>query len=115
MEENMAAPSDPLNRLVVDTAEVNRELLASLLEDKVVIDPGKGTFSFRFGVRERLGNQGVVIAALLAQKALILMGASVAEPMMPRELEATTGIKGGTLRPILKKLADARVISRGQR
>src|SRR5690606_449181 len=89
MEENMAAPSDPLNRLVVDTAEVNRELLASLLEDKVVIDPGKGTFSFRFGVRERLGNQGVVIAALLAQKALILMGASVAEPMMPRELEAT--------------------------
>lgn len=103
---------DPLSRLVVDQAEVNRELLAELLADKVTIDPDAGTFAFKYHVRKQLGKSNVVLAALLAQKALVLLGAEVAEPLQPRDLEASTGIRGGTLRPILKKLSDERIVSR---
>lgn len=104
--------ADPLSKLVVNQAEVDRELLAELLTDKVAIDPGTGTFTFKHRVRKQLSKRNIVLAALLAQKALILLGAEVAEPLKPRELEPSTGIQGGTLRPILKKLTEEGIISR---
>lgn len=103
---------DPLSRLVVNQAEVDRELLAQVLADKVTIDPDAGTFAFKHRVRKQLGKSNTVLTALLAQKALVLLGAELAEPLQPRDLEASTGIRGGTLRPILKKLNDEAIISR---
>lgn len=108
----MVESVDPLSKLVVDQAEVNRELLAELLTDKVAIDPAAGTFDFKHRVRKQLSKPNVVLAALLAQKALVLLGTEVSEPLKPRDLETSTGIRGGTLRPILKKLSDEGIISR---
>lgn len=108
----MVKPNDPLSRLVVDQDEVNRELLAELLADKVTIDPHGGTFAFKHRVRKELRKANVILIALLARKALVLLGAEVDETVKPRELEAHTGIRGGTLRPILKKLTDEGVVLR---
>jgi hypothetical protein len=107
----MTAPvTDPLARLVADEAEVNRELLANVLEGKVRLDLGRGTFTFLQGVRNGLGGRGLVVTALLAQQALHLLQERHASGLAPREIEAATGIPGGTLRPILKRLADKGIV-----
>ena len=108
----MVDSADPLGRLVVDQAEVDRELIAELLADKVTIDPNATTFVFKYHVRKQLSKANVVLTALLAQKALVLLGADTSELLQPRELEACTGIRGGTLRPILKRLHDEGIIGR---
>lgn len=108
----MTTQSDPLMRLVVNQIGVNRELLATILEDKVRLDPKAGVFSFKPDVRVRLGNRRTVITALLAQKALHLLAGENSECLMPRVLETLTGIRGNTLRPILKQLTDAGLVVR---
>lgn len=102
----MTTPADPLARLVVDETEVNRELLARLLEDKVRLDPSRGTFTLLHGVRDSISARGLVVTGLLAQHALHLLNERHMAGLAPREIEARTGIQGGTLRPILKRLAD---------
>lgn len=106
----MVATADPLSRLVVDEAAVDRELLATILEDKIRLDLGRGAFTFQQGVRTRLNNRHQVLVALLAQKALHLLAEQYPEALQPRELEALTGVKAGTLRPILKQFSDARMV-----
>lgn len=108
----MKTPSDPLMRLVVNQAEVNRELLATVLEDKVRLDPSAGAFSFKHRARRSLGNRKCVLAALLAQKALHLLSSEINERLLPRELVTLTGIRGNTLRPILKQLSDCGIVQR---
>src|SRR6266436_3535573 len=100
---------DPLSRLVVDEAAVNRELLASVLETRIRLDLGAGSFSFLPGIRERMNSRHQVLIALLAQKALHLLNSKFNEALRPQEIEFVTGIKGGTLRPILKILVDRRL------
>jgi hypothetical protein len=97
---------DPLFRLVADQADTDRELLTSILETRVRIDPSRGTFSFLPGARERLGTRGTILTALLARKALRLVGAKIQEPILPRDLEVASGVKGNSLRPALKQLVD---------
>ncbi len=102
--------NDPLARLVVDDADVDRELLASALEDRVRLDLQRGAFSFLPGVRDRLSARALVATALLAQYALHLLDDRYVAGLAPRDLEERTGVHGGTLRPILKRLADRRLI-----
>ncbi len=102
----VTAETDPLARLVVDQTEANRELLARILEDKVRLDPAAKEFSFRHQVRARLGTKKTVLTALLTRKALHLLSADVPEAVTPRDLVVMTGIRGNTLRPVLKQLAD---------
>jgi hypothetical protein len=111
MEEPvMAASVNPLARLVVDEAAVDLDLLASTLEDKIRLDLKQGGFAFLQGVRARLSSRQQVLTALLSQKALHLLDAQYPEALRPQEIENVTGVKGGTLRPILKVLTDGRVI-----
>jgi len=106
----MTVSVNPLARLVVDEAAVNLELLASTLEDKVRLDLRQGGFSFLHGVRARLTNKQQILVALLSQKALHLLDPQYPEALRPQELENVIGVKGGTLRPILKTLSDARMV-----
>src|SRR5687767_7815845 len=106
----MAVSYDPLSRLVVDEAAVDRELLASVLEGRIRLDMTHGSFAFHQGVRDRLNNRHQVLIALLAQKALHLLNEEFPEGLRPQDIELATGVKGGTLRPILKILGDRRLI-----
>ncbi len=108
----MIPSADPLTRLVVDEAEVNRELLASTLEGKIRVDIVRGTFVFVQRVREQLSKRQQVIVALLAHKALHLLDPKFPEALRPVDIESASGIRGGTLRPILKVLVDSDLIKR---
>ena len=102
----MTDATDPLARLISDRVELNREQLASLLDRRISLHPGDAKFSFLPNTRSALGNRRTVLLALLAQKALHLLDSEIPEGTAPKGLEDTTGIRGGTLRPILKQLTD---------
>jgi hypothetical protein len=104
------AATNPLARLVADNAVVDLELLASTLEDKIRLDLKQGDFAFQPGVRARLSNRQQVLTALLCQMALHLLDPQFPDGLRPQEIEVKTGVRGGTLRPILKALNDSRVI-----
>lgn len=108
--ETVSGTPDPLSRLVVDEAAVNRELLARVLENRIRLDMKAGAFSFLPGVRERMNTRHQVLIALLAQKAMHLLNAKLQEGLRPQEIEFLTGVKGGTLRPVLKILVEKRLV-----
>ena len=107
----MTQSADPLFRLVVDEAAIDREMLAEVLETRVRLDLTRGSFTFLPGVRDRMSNRQQVVAALLATKALHLLKDELPDGLHPQDLEAVTGIKGGTLRPLLRVLVERRVVS----
>lgn len=106
--------SDPLASLVVNQQEADRALLASVLAPYVMLDPTRAAFSFRRGTREPLTNMHIAVIALLANKALKLLEADIEEPLSPSDLSQVTGIKGNSLRPVLKRLTDEGTIQRNE-
>jgi hypothetical protein len=78
--------------------------LATVLERRVRLDLRAGTFMLL--ERESSSTRALVLVALLAQQALHLLDERHPAGLAPREIELRTGVQGGTLRPILKRLAD---------
>lgn len=98
--------SDPLQSLVVDAQDVDRGRLADLLQERARVDPKQGVIRFLPGVQERATIAQRIIIALLGRKALSLLDESHADGLTPAELSEATGVRGGSLRPSLKRLAD---------
>jgi len=110
----MSEKADPLLELVVDTKQINREKLAELLKGKVLLDLRSDTFLLQQEARTRSSARQVVLLSLLAEKALSLLKEGLADALSPSELTIVTGLKGGTIRPVLKRLADEGLIVRVQ-
>jgi hypothetical protein len=108
----MTFQTDPLEQLLVDQTEVDRAALAQVLAPLVRIDRVSGRYSFLPGVSTALDGRRMVIAALLARKALSLLNAEFVEACPPRVLEREIGIPGGTLRPLLRGLSQERIVAR---
>jgi hypothetical protein len=106
---------DPLARLIVDQAQANRELLAKTLDGVIGVDPTAKKLVFAPHVRARFTARAVVVATLLGRKALSLLADSFVEGAAPKELEEELGIAGGTLRPVVKRLADDGLVVRSGR
>jgi hypothetical protein len=103
---------DPLEALLVDQREVDRGVLARGLAPFIRIDRENRSYAFLPGIKERLDNRRVVLASLLARKALALLLPDYSEACPPRVLESETGISGGTLRPALKDLSGRRLVTK---
>jgi DNA-binding MarR family transcriptional regulator len=103
---------DPLRALVVDTRQISREKLAEILKDKVLLDLQTETFMLVSEVRAHSTGRQAVLLSLLARKALSLLQEDVVDAMSPKDLAAVTGMKGSTIRPILKRLTDEGLIVR---
>jgi hypothetical protein len=108
----MNQTTDPLESLVVDQREVDRGVLARGLAPFIRVDREKRTYAFLPAVKERLDNRRIVLASLLARKALGLLISDYTEACPPRVLESETGIPGGTLRPVLKDLSGKRLLTK---
>lgn len=91
-----------LEDLLVDRAELDRKLLAEVLVGFVGIDGGRKEIVTRPGW-EKLGVEQKVLVLLLARKAMAAMPevGLETEGMSPKDIEAATGVRGGTLRPAL--------------
>ena len=108
----MTIRDDPLARLIVDHAQANRELLANTLDGVLGIDPASRKLLFAPHVRGRFTARARVIAALLGRKALSLLADDYVEGAAPKDLEVELGIAGGTLRPLMKRLAEEGLVVR---
>jgi hypothetical protein len=114
MSNQKDTPKDPLDDLFVKKEEINRELLARLLVSYVKIYVDKDTPEIvltketqKLNIREKL------LIYLLARKAIVFrLGEEVyTEYVSPMEIEKETGLKGGSIRPLLRQLLDERLVA----
>ena len=101
----MKTTADPLDELVADTKSKSREKLRDILFGKVNLDTEGGFLilpEYRTGDRNA---RHVVLVALLAQLAVSLRSEGLsAAALTPKDIEKATALKGGTIRPALKRL-----------
>jgi len=100
--------TSPLGRLVIDEAAVAEELLADVLSPLLGLT-ARGEVVFKPALSGK-GNRLRVLAALLAAAAASRLGLRSSDRVAPKELEGMAGIRGNTLRPLLRGLADARLL-----
>lgn len=101
---------DPLKELVVDAHEMDRERLASSLSVWARIDPSKNLIRFMPGAKQNATIKQLTLVALLGQMAIKLLNDEREEGLTPSELSQRTGVKGNSLRPQLKALADDGIV-----
>ncbi len=104
---------DPLLDLVADTRKINRDRLKEMLLGRVWLDTDTATVHLVPEERNQKGAKEAVLLALLGQKALsLLKPEKVVDAMTPKVLEEVTGLKGNTVRPLLKRLSEEGLIVR---
>ncbi len=102
-----------LEDLVVDSRELDRELVATVLAPYLRIDRRSGEV-IPLGLWEETPTESRVLLYLLARRAmqaLALPGGDAAAT--PVEIERATGIPGGSVRPALRRLLKSRAVARG--
>lgn len=103
---------DPLDDLIVNNSnEANRQQLADAIRNYIQI------FHYENKVEialtddgEKLTARQKILAFLAGRKAAALKGLIEKEGIAPKDIESQTGILGGTLRPLLGKLRDERLV-----
>lgn len=94
---------DPLEDLLVDEGEINKELLAALLAPYVRLS--RDTASVILTATGRaLSNKPKIIVYLLARKALRALSLIESEGASTGDVTNNTGIPGGSVRPTLRNL-----------
>ena len=101
---------DPLAALVVNAHSVDREKLASALDGWARIDPRENLIRFMPGAKQKAKIKQLTLVALLGQMAIKLLNDEQEEGLTPSELAQCTGVKGSSLRPQLKALADGGIV-----
>lgn len=103
-----------LDSLFVSGKEVDEGLLVQILSPFLKIHQESGAII----PDERwlkTTNEIKVILFLVARKAITLRGLPIDnEGVFPAEIEKETGIKGASIRPVLKRLFDEKTISQAQ-
>jgi len=109
----MTEKGDPLMELVADTQKINRDRLKEMLLGRVWLDIDTATVHLVPEEGNEKGSKEAVLLALLGQKALsLLKPEKVVDAMTPKVLEEVTGLKGNTVRPLLKRLSEEGLIVR---
>jgi len=102
-----------LNDLVVSGREINTELVAEILGPFVRLDADSSDI-LPTTAWAGLPPEAKILLYLLARKAMVALQMSIpGEGATPQEIEKSTGVVGGTLRPKLKKMLGARLLARG--
>lgn len=100
---------DPLQKLVVDATELDRELLATVLSDLVRID--KATGEIRFTPKSAaLPKKSLILAYLMGRKAAKALGLVAEEAISSKELSTKLGMGGGSLRGQLSLFKKERLL-----
>lgn len=110
------AEENPLDALLVDGREIDREKLASILKGRVGVDPEKGKVVMYPPAREDRTIPDQILFTLLGQRALNDYRTELPEGLTPQEISEVTGIQGSSIRPALSRLSsEGLVVKRGQR
>lgn len=103
---------DPLSQLLLDAGEVDRGVLAAALSERIGIDSKSGRIVMLPGYSSLNARQKVLVI-LLAAKAASLLGVRDSEFMATQEVISISGLPQGTVRPKLKELREAGLVSQG--
>lgn len=98
---------NPLEDLLVDADAVDLGRPAAALKPYAAIDTKTGRLHFH-PPYEGLTTRRKVLVCLLGQKASHLLGRIDSERLSPKQLEACTGLPGGTVRAKLTELKQDR-------
>jgi len=101
---------DPLAALVIDTAELDRARIATVLRGRIAIDRANSVPVVQPPFNEWDTNQKI-LGFLLARKAMALLGVDAQEAAMPNAIAGLTGLAAGTVRPTLRGLLQQRRVS----
>lgn len=104
------AAADPLDKLLATTEEINREMLADLLERWIRIDPETGSVIPMHGWHT-LRPRPQIFLLLLGRKAAALKGVLQGEAAGPKAIAEATGLPKGTVNPTLRKLVSERLLA----
>lgn len=94
--------SMPLSDLIVNEQQISEDALRDALAPHIALTQD-GRVMFKPGPPSTARRR--TILALLAMWAAARLGLRASDSLTPREIESITGIKGPTLRPLLRKLA----------
>jgi len=101
--------TDPLERLIASGAELDREMLATILADLVWID--KDSHEVRFKQKAtKLPKKVQILTYLMARKAAKALDLISEEGIVSSELTSKLGMSGGTVRGQLSILGKDRLI-----
>lgn len=112
----MNVNDDPLDQLIMKAEEVEgeyREILADLLKPHVKLDPEIGKVYF-IPQPPKLNTKQHVLVYLLAKLALAQKNDKLEPVASAKDVEDSTGLPGGTVRPKLSELFRERVISKSE-
>lgn len=101
---------DPLEDLLVDAVAVDRGRIAKALKDIYGIDGQTGAVIAQAGLNA-LGQREKALAYLLARRVAVLLGIATDETSSPGEVSVGTGIRGGSARPLIRRLLQDHHIS----
>jgi DNA-binding MarR family transcriptional regulator len=101
----MESKETTLNDLVIDEEERNKELLTSLLEKHVRIGKQSGELLPEPSFQELSTKQKTAVT-LLTQRAKQKLDISKSEWLSPSEISAQSGVKKGTVYPIVRTLEE---------
>lgn len=102
--------TDPLESLLVSNEEVNRELLAITLADRVRIDRDTGEIIPLPGWNTLRPRQRI-LAFLLAGRAAVALDVMSVASFLPRQVISGTGVPAGTVKRELREMIADRLVS----
>lgn len=101
----------PLKDLVADHGKITEEIIEKIIADYVRYDPSRYEVVFT-PEGNALANDSKILVYLVAVLGWQYVASKVEQvSTKPADLESVLGIAGGTLRPTLKKLKDAHLLS----
>ena len=102
---------DVLGSLVVSGKAIDKELVGTILKPFLRID-GETCTVIPGSKWAKLSNEAKLLLFLLARKGMKALELPIEhEDVSPSEVEQEVGIKGGSLRPMLRKLLDQKVLA----
>ncbi len=102
-----------LDELVVSGAELDRDLVATVLKPFVRLD-GDRNRVLLLPAWEDLKNDHKILVFLVARKAMVALEWSGDDAVSPRDVTRETGLPGGSVRPGLQRLVNSRLAVQGE-
>jgi hypothetical protein len=101
--------NDPLRQLLVDAAQVDRERIAGVLKDRVLIDSTSGSLVLLPEYR-RFNAYRKILAVLLARKAAVLLDLADTDALTNKQVTELTRLRPGTAAPGVRDLREMHLL-----
>lgn len=100
---------DPLDGIFVNDDEIDRELIASILEPYVTIGEDEGRL-YTTDAYQELNSKEKILVTLAAQRAKVMRGVAESGEIGPSRISDLSNVSEGTVKPGVRELAEMGLI-----